>query len=205
MDFKDFIRKYANEPWGNAQAIIKREVTTGDLAGILTDTLNKEARADYEEITPTWTAFVEERSQSDLKPAKVNAWDASFMPEDIPEGMEYKFSSPVSHQDQIALVKRGKAFKISEESLINDDLGVLSNIIGKFGRGMRRREAQLVYGLLTGSGTQVEGGNLFSTAHKNTVTPSDTSTISIKSIAQARLKMTLQKDMAGQAVNVSPR
>ena len=204
MSFIDMVKKYVNQPFANSRELLKRTVFTGNLSNLITDTLNNELRRDYMERTFSYAPLVRSRGLDNLHDAKVTAVDASLIPVDMGEGEEYKLSEIKDNQDVIKIIKRGKAISISEESFLSDNLDGLSRIITKFGYGMRLREAELIFGLLTSNTATVEGQPIFHTSHDNTVTGA-TGGITIKNVADARLKMKLQKSLADDPVRIEPR
>ena len=203
MSFCDALRKYCNEPFANQRALLKRTVFTGDLSNLLTDALNKEIRRNYAEYPHAYSNLVRTRSQATTHDAKVMAVDASLVPDDMGEGQEYKYGELKDSQEAIQVIKRGKALAISENAFLRDDLDSLSSVIRKFGVGMRRREAQLVFGLLTSATEMVEGDPVFDAKHKNIVAKNDG--INIANISAAKVLMAKQTDLAGDPINIMPR
>ena len=203
MSFCDALRKYTNEPYANQRELLKRTVFTGDLSNLLTDALNKEIRRDYAEYPHAYSNLVRTRSQATTHDAKVMAVDASLVPDDMAEGQEYKYGQLKDSKDAIQIIKRGKGLAISENAFLRDDLDSLSSVIRKFGVGMRRREAQLVFGLLASTTEEVEGAPVFDAKHRNVV--ADTKGINITNISAAKVLMAKQTDLAGDPINIMPR
>ena len=203
MSFCDALRKFNNDPYANKRDLLKRTVFTGDLSNLLTDALNKEIRRDYAEYPHAYGNLVRTRMQDTTHDAKVMAVDASLIPDDMAEGQEYKYGQLKDSKDAIQIIKRGKGLAISENAFLKDDLDSLSSVIRKFGVGMRRREAQLVFGLLTSTTEEVEGRPVFDAANKNTVNKQDG--INIANISAAKVLMAKQTDLAGDPINIMPR
>lgn len=202
--FIEAVKKFENAPWENKRDILRRTVFSGSLGNLITDSLNNELRMAYMERPHNYANLVRTRTFDVLQPVKVTVVDSSLIPNDMQEGEEYEYGTIVDSQDTFEIIKRGKGLAISEESFLKDNLDGLSTIIRKFGYGMRFREAELVFKLLTSSTATVEGKTIFHADHKNLLTAA-TKGITIGNITDAKVLMALQKDLAGDLIRIMPR
>lgn len=70
-------------------------------------------------------------------------------------------------QTQIALATYGKAFSITRQAIINDDMGMLTKIPYKLGQAAKATIANLIFAILTNNGKLADGKQLFHNDHKN--------------------------------------
>jgi phage major head subunit gpT-like protein len=90
---------------------------------------------------------------------------------------------------------------VTRQAIINDDLSALERVPEMLGRGFRRLESNLIWGLITGDAiTSVDGLPLFKAAHAN----SSAQTITTTGFNAARKAMRKQTDIAGNTINLTP-
>src|SRR5690554_2750081 len=100
--------------------------------------------------------------------------------------------------------KYGKLFSMTYEAMINDDLQAFTRLPQAFGKSAKRKEADLVYAVLTGNPTLNDGKALFHSSHGNLVT--GVTGLTVTSLSEPRAKMRKQKGLNSSApINVVPR
>jgi hypothetical protein len=93
---------------------------------------------------------------------------------------------------------------VTRQAIINDDLSALERVPEMLGRGFRRLESNLIWGLITGNAiTSVDGVALFNAAHNN-MGGSTGLSIDTAGFNTARQAMRKQKDIAGNTINLAP-
>lgn len=179
--------------------------TTADFPKILENVARKELMRGYEEAPETFQRFTRRGSLPDFKPmsrVNLNLFDELDEVDDVGE---YQYGT-VSERDQtIQLAKYGKLFRISRETLINDDLDAFSRIPAGHGRAAARTVGNLVFALLTTNHEMDDGTDLFSSGtHGNKATSAD---LAVSTLDAGRVAMATQKDPDDKAdggLNIEP-
>jgi phage major head subunit gpT-like protein len=93
---------------------------------------------------------------------------------------------------------------LTRQAIINDDLSAMERVPEMLGRGFRRLESNIIWGLITGNAvTSVDGVALFDAAHGNMGGVGGLS-ISTSGFNTARKAMRKQTDIAGNTINLQP-
>lgn len=141
--------------------------STSDFPLILQDVMNKRLIAAYEAAPKTFMPFCKRRDVSDFKAIKTVALSGAPDLEEINEGGEYKHGTMSEEGQSYSLKTYGKMLYISRKAIIDDDLQAFTRFAPAFGESAAEKESDVVYGLLTGSGTLSDGQVLFHSTHKN--------------------------------------
>ena len=120
----------------------------------------------------------------------------------IPEGAEYKYVTCNDRGAPIALATYGALFGITRQAIINDDLSAFSTLPNNLGRAASRTIGDLAYAVLTSNAPFADGKALFHADHGNIDETAQAMTPAI--LGELRRKMRLQKDAAGDSLNISP-
>lgn len=120
----------------------------------------------------------------------------------IPEGAEYKYVTCNDRGAPIALATYGALFGITRQAIINDDLSAFSTLPNNLGRAASRTIGDLVYAVLTSNAPFADGKALFHVDHGNTDETAQAMTPAI--LGELRRKMRMQKDTAGDSLNIAP-
>lgn len=120
----------------------------------------------------------------------------------IPEGAEYKYVTCNDRGAPIALATYGALFGITRQAIINDDLSAFSTLPNNLGRAASRTIGDLVYAVLTSNAPFADGKTLFHADHGNTDEVGADMTPGV--LGELRRKMRLQKDAAGDSLNIAP-
>jgi len=147
--------KSANDIAGSRTKIASLAVragtmSTSDFSAIFSDVLNKTLLKAYAEQPATWRPWVNIVSTSDFK--DIYGMSLSEAPdlELVKEGSEYEFKSMTDGQESYKPFKYGEILPLTWEMIVNDDLRAFTRIPTLLGAATRRKESDLVYGLLTG-------------------------------------------------------
>ncbi len=90
--------------------------------------------------------------------------------------------------------------------MINDDLGELTRVPESMGQAAIRKEADLVYAVLTGNPTMRDSKALFHADHDNYIASGSGAAPSVATLSAARTAMKRQRGLAGEAfLNIQPR
>lgn len=118
--------------------------STSDFPLILENIAEKSLLKGYNEAEETFDKWTGRGSMSDFKTQK--RVDTGAFPNlaEVPEGGEYTYATVGERGVEIMLATYGKLFKITRQTIINDDLAALSRTPGKMGRAAKRTVGQLV-------------------------------------------------------------
>jgi ATP-dependent protease ClpP protease subunit len=175
--------------------------STSDFPLLFSNLANKSLDAAYEEEPATWKVAARQNNLPDFKNASDLVVASDLTPELTLEGAEYRKGTLQEAQATWRLLTYTKKITVSRQAIINDDLSALERVPELLGRGFRRLESNLVWGLITGNAvTSVDGLALFAAGHNNT----GTGAIGIASWNAAKKAMRKQTDISGVTVNLTP-
>lgn len=182
-----------------------RSVITPDSAfsSILTDSVNKSMGIAYQAADTTYQLWTGKDSNPDFKPKQIfNISEAGEL-EEVPQGGELKSDVVTDSKITSVLTTFGKTFGFTRQSLINDDLGVISTIPAAYVRAAKRGINRAVYNLLKSNPTMTDGVRLFAAGHSNLGTPAAPGIVSYN---EALGGMMHQKNLRGMEVlNIPPK
>ncbi len=182
--------------------------TTSDFPLSLQNALNKELDARYSEAAPTYRAIARQKTFRDFRPHPI------IRPGDFPtlkpigEGGEIKFGTIGEKAETVALVPYGVAVSISRQTLINDDIGAIADMVADQGRAVSRFEDQTFYAMLL-SGAGANGPTLSETNRQVFNTTDGTlaatpAAITVASLSIGRAAMMKKTTLDGNLLNVLP-
>jgi hypothetical protein len=183
--------------------------TIGDFPNILENVLGKVLLGAYVMQANTWERFCKVEEVSDFRTS--NRYRTGSLPglDIVPEHGEYKSGTiPDAAKYAITTERRGKMFSISEEVIVNDDMGALTQMAMELGKAAMRTIENAAYALLalnSGLGpTQGDGQPFFHAANRGNVNTVG-SALSVDGIDADRVVMRAQKDPNGQDfIDLSP-
>lgn len=183
---------------------IRASHSTSDFPSLLENVASKSMRIAYMEEPASHIAWTGEAEVKDFKQNSLVQISEAPDLELVLENGEYKHGTLGDQAEKFSILTYGKMFKISRQALINDDLNAFTRLPQAFGQSARRKEADLVYQVLTSNPALSDGKALFHTDHNNIVAVTGSLTIDV--LGQARAKMRKQKGPAGlQTLNVVPK
>jgi len=187
-----------------SKAMTARTHTTSDFPYILENIGNKMLLKAYENAPSTFQQWTVEGEARDFKElSRVQLSEAEDL-ELVGEAAEYRFSSLGERKETFAIRKYGRLFKISWESLVNDDLGAFDRIARAFTGSARRGLNAAVYKILVDSDPMADGIDLFHSAHDNLA--GSGATLSVATLTAARKAMRTQKGLqTDYPLNIEPR
>ncbi|MGO1303563.1 MAG: phage major capsid protein [Sphingomonas parapaucimobilis] len=147
---------------------------TSDFAVIMDTALNRIMQAAYATQEDTWREFCAITSVNDFRDNEFLRVGAFGGLDVIPENGEIKNGTiPDGEKERLRAREHGKIFGLSRAAIVNDDLGVFSNMAVKLGRGAKLQIEKDVYSLLGLNGglgpKMADGKTLFHADHKNIV------------------------------------
>jgi hypothetical protein len=180
---------------GSAMEMVGRAMTTGDLPNILANVANKSLFTGYETAGETWQEWCDVGSVSDFKTNSLMSASETSDLDQITEEQPYRYGEMTDAKEQFSIATYGKLFALSRQTIINDDLGALTDVPAKHGQAAARKVGDIAYAVLTANANMRDGVALFHSNHGNLGTngvPSDVT------IAEAIKLAKLQKDLGGK-------
>jgi hypothetical protein len=209
----EYARMYLESRGTNTRGMGKTELvqrgfhSTSDFPLLFSNLAGKSLDAAYQEEPHTWSAFSRQRNLPDFKLASDLVVAADLTPEPLLEGGEYKAGTLQEAQHQWKLATYARKVTVTRQAIINDDLSALERVPELLGRGFRRLESNIIWGLLTAGGTgaitSVDGLALFDAGHNNTYSGA-TSVIGTAGLNSGKQLMRKQTDIAGNRINLTP-
>lgn len=192
---------------GMSQAeLVTRLHTISDFPLILGDTMNRELRTAYMAAPATLKTAARQRTNRDFRARTMLQLSEFPTLQRINEGGEYTYGTVAESRETVKLDTYGRALSASRALLINDDVGFLSDMPGKWGQATTEFEGQFLVDLITqnsGAGpTMSDGQPLFHSTHGNIGTAA---AITEAALSAARQSMRMQKGLTGKPINVTPR
>ena len=188
-----------------AQKIIRLSasgISTSDFAGVFMDASHKRLLKAYVEAASTWRPWCNVVEASDFKTIHGIALSEAPDLDLVAENGEYKTGQLKEKQESYSIGKYGKILSLTMEMIVNDDLRAFAKLPRIMGAAAKRKESDIVYGLLTGNPMMADGKALFSSDHKNL---SGGSALSSDSVGKERAAMRKSKGINGAYIDVTPR
>jgi hypothetical protein len=206
----ELTRQYLESRGINTRGMSKSELvtrgfhSTSDFPLLFSNLAGKTLDAAYAEEPHTWRPIARQRNLPDFKNANDLIVAGALTPEPLLEGGEYKAGTLQEAQHTWKLATYARKVTLTRQAIINDDLSAMERVPEMLGRGFRRLESNLIWGLITGNAvTSVDGVALFNAAHNN-MGGAGGLTISTSGMNTAKKAMRKQTDLAGNTINLTP-
>ncbi|TBM28291.1 Clp protease ClpP [Hafnia paralvei] len=173
--------------------------TSSDFGNILMDVAHKAALLGWDEAEETFDRWTRKGTLTDFKVSNRVGLNSLAALRKVRDGAEYKYITVGDKGEQIALATYGELFSLTRQTIINDDLDMLTRIPAAMGGAARATVGDLVYAVLTSNSKLSDGKPLFSADHNNLVSAA----MDIDGLDTARKAMRLQKS-GERALNIRP-
>ncbi|WP_236994962.1 ClpP-like prohead protease/major capsid protein fusion protein [Hafnia paralvei] len=173
--------------------------TSSDFGNILMDVAHKAALLGWDEAEETFDRWTRKGTLTDFKVSNRVGLNSLAALRKVRDGAEYKYITVGDKGEQIALATYGELFSLTRQTIINDDLDMLTRIPAAMGSAARATVGDLVYAVLTSNGKLSDDKPLFSADHNNLVSAA----MDIDGLDTARTAMRLQKS-GERALNIRP-
>lgn len=186
-----------------AQLIERAMQTTSDFPAILQESLNKELFTISTSPSPILQVF-KKATANDFRARHIlEVSDGSDL-EEVSEAGEITQGIITDNELASYSVKSyAKRYNISFQTLVNDDMGALSDLSGKITNGARRWFVSLLVSKITSNPALHDGVAVFHADHANLAgsgaAPSDIT------LAAARLAIRKQEDLSGNPIGATPK
>jgi len=178
---------------------------SSDFADLLANVADKMLMVGFMEQASEHRRLCRMGSLSDFKQGKRVALSEFSNLDELPENSEYKYGTLSDTGVAVQLATYGKMFSISRQALVNDDLSAFSSLSRGMAAAAARKEADLVFAVLTGNPTMGDGNSLFDATNHGNYVASGGAAPSVSTFSAARVAMGSQKGPADLAfLNIRP-
>lgn len=179
--------------------------TTSDFAYMVQNATSRFLRDTFRASASPLKMLARPRPLPDFKPRSGVRVEGPGGLRLVGEAGEFKYSSVKESADSIKLATYGEILAISRQALINDDLGVFSDVALFFARAAAETEATYLAALIRGNGVTLSDGQpLYHSSHGNVAATGGA--INEGTLAAGLAAMRAQKNLDGETfANVTPR
>ena len=131
-----------------ADVITRSLHATADFPSIFGDTLNRVLRTGYDAAPAALKAAAKQTTAKDFRTKTVANFGEARTLEKVNEAGEFKSGTMADAKESYKIDTFGKIIGWSRQAMINDDLGALTDMGGKWGRAAADFEAQFLVTLL---------------------------------------------------------
>lgn len=192
-----------------AREVLKRSAQGGglssdDFSSIFMDVANKSLQKAYTESPATWKPIATTVSASDFKTIYGVSLSEAPDLELITQNGEYTEGHLSDSQESYKVNSWGKMIYLTRVMIVNDDMRAFTRIPQLLGASARRKESDIVWGLITGNPLMADKTSLFHADHKNLAAGSDKGLVSTDTLSAGRKAMRLQTGMEGVKLDIRP-
>ena len=192
--------RYRRDATGWLQATF----STTSLPGILSNVANKRLLEGYNYIEDAWRKISKIASVNDFKEHTRYRMTGSFKFEQVGADGELKHGRVDEQSFGQKADTHGIMFALTRQMIIDDDLGVLSDIPRHIGMGAAEAIADAVWGLLLSNPTQSDAKAFFHADHNNYKAGTDTA-LGVDSLTAAEVMFGEQTKPNGRPLGVPAR
>ena len=174
--------------------------STLSIPGILSNTANKFSAQGFNAVESSWRSIYKPRSVRDFKAITSYSLTGSGQYELVPGGGEIPHGTLGEESYTNKADTYGKMFGITRKDIINDDLGALSDVPMKLGRG-----AALALNDVFWTEFLADLNTFYSVSHANVSTGSPGSLLSSAGLKAALQVFRKQTDPDGKPLGILPR
>jgi HK97 family phage prohead protease len=178
-------------------------MTASDFPLLLGDYLNKELRQSYAAAPAGVKRAARFSTSRDFRLKHKIMVDGPVTLSPLGESGEFRSATVNDGEATYRLDTFGNIVKFSRQSIVNDNLGGLSDPARMLGRAAAEFEARSLATLLTSNPAMGDGHNVFSTQHGNIAASG--AAISVASLSLARQAMRTQTGLSGEPISATPK
>lgn len=196
-------RGFNTRGMSGSKLAMKAMHSTSDFPALLSNVAGKSLMQGYDNEPATHRIWTRSVDVPDFKTQTRDQLSEAPSLNEVKEGGEYTHGSFGENKETYNIITFGRLFNITRQALINDDLSAFTRLPNSFGASASRREADVVYGILTANAAMNDGTALFHADHSNL---ESAAALSIVSLGSARKAMRIQTGLNGLAtLNIVPR
>jgi len=179
------------------RGVLEAAFSTFSLPGILSNTANKFLLQGFTTVESTWRSIAATRSVSDFKQVTSYRLTGGFDYQEVGPDGELKHAQVGEESFTNQAKTYGRMFSLTRTDLINDDLGALTAVPTRLGRGAALKLNDVFWRAF------LDNAAFFKTANKNYATGADTA-MGIDGLTKAEQLFLDQVDPDGNPVAVMP-
>lgn len=183
-------------------AAVARAHTTSDFPLILGDTVNRELRRAWDAAPAGMQKVARQSTIRDFRAKRSLIFGEGPALAEKPEGGEYTFGTIEETGESYSLKTYGRAFDITREAMVNDDLGAFQ-ISARMGGAARAFMASEIAAKVEANPAMSDGTAVFHADHGN-LTATAPATV-LEGLEASRLAMRKQTGLSGALIDLAPR
>ena len=172
--------------------------STLSIPGILSNIANKFLMTGFMSVDPAWREIAAIASVRDFKTKTSYTLTGSFEYEKVGPGGELKHGTVGEETYTNKADTYGKMFAITRTDIINDDLGALTAVPQRLGRGAGLKMNDVFWTEF------LDNSSFFASGNNNVSTGSPASVLSLTGLTNAELKFLNQTDPNGKPLGLMP-
>lgn len=183
---------------GNEEDILRAAFSTKSLSGILANTANKFLLEGFMHVEDAWRQIAERRSVTDFKTVTSYRMTGDLQFEEVGPAGEIKHGTIDEESYTNRAKTYGKMFAITRTDLVNDDLGALTAVPRRIGRGAGLALNHVFW-------TEFMDNSSFFTSGRGNYISGATTTVSSAGLTQGVTAFRKLTDADGKPLGTQPR
>ena len=188
------VRFFSDDP----EAVLRAAFSTFTLPGILSNVANKFLLDGFESVEQAWQRIAATRSVKDFKAVTSFRLTGGFEYQEVGPDGELKHAEVGEESFTNQAKTYGRMFGLTRTDLINDDMGALTAVPRRIGRGGALKLNKVFWTAF------LNNAAFFTVGHKNYQAGADTA-MSIDGLTAAELMFLEQTDPDGNPMAIEPR
>jgi hypothetical protein len=182
---------------GNERAVLQAAFSNMAIPGILSSAANKFVLSGFMAVESSWRAVAAIRSVSDFKAAPSYRLNGGFEYDEVSPAGELKHgeASETSYTNQAKTY--GKMFSVTRQDIVNDDMGALTALPMRIGRGAAMKLNKVFWSAFLNNSS-------FFTAGRNNLVTGANSALGVDALTVAEQKFLDQTDPDGNPLGIAP-
>lgn len=199
---RECLRRAGKRTSGDMDMVGRAFTSTSDFPALLADAAHQSVLLGFETSPETYEVWTGEASAVDFREHTGVSLEGFSSLNLVREGAEYTYGSFGETGVSYSIGTYGKMFAITRQAIINDQLGLFTDVPAEMGRAANRTVGNLVYGFLIDNPKLADGKKLFDASRGNVAeTGSD---ISVASFGAGVTAMGTHKNRQGETLNIRP-
>lgn len=180
---------------GNLPGVLRAAFATHDISDILSNVANKFLLSGFTAVERNWDAIAQVRSVSDFKAINLFRLNGSFKFSKVGNGGELKSADASDEKRSVNADEYGVSTTVTRVDLINDDMGALTAVNSRIGRGAALSLNDVIWSVF-------QSGNA---SYYAKATAGSGNALSLDSLKVATTAFRKLKDPDGEPLGISPR
>lgn len=215
MTMLDMVRDIQEVAGQSVRGLTKMELaerafhTTSDFPIILAGVINRRLRAGYDASPQTFKPFSRQRTATDFRDMhSIQVGEVGDLKK-LNENGEYISTTLGESSQKYRIATYGRIIGVTRQVLVNDDLGIFTNLAAKFGNAVSRLESNVVWDIILKNQKMGDGKALFHADHGNLAGGAGlppAAALSHAAIQAGRIAMSKQTDIDGKdRIGITPK